>query len=322
MTRTGVVKYRWVGNLILILLTACSGHGGHNHAAAHPPNGMILIPAGPFVMGSDKVDKTGMQSEYGFVKPPFLNEHPSHRVMVKAFYLDEYEVTNKDYKAFVTATGRLEPSFWIQNGYNVRDDKLKSADVANLRWVARDYFKVEQDPSSMSKTALLKLLFDIQHTRDTLPVTGVNWYDAHDYCQWTGKRLPTEAEWEKAARGTEDREYPWGNKWNEHYPNTGTDSQTDNPLAPVGSYAHDKSPYGVFDMGGNVTEWVDDWYGPYPGSTYKSELFGKKQKVARGGAASSGHYALSLFYRGARRAHADPTMMSNDLGFRCAESAE
>lgn len=322
MTRTGIVKYRWAWIVILTLLSACSDHGGHSHAAAPPPKGMVLIPAGPFTMGSNKVDKTGMKNEYGFTRPLFLNEHPAHRVFVKAFYIDEYEVTNREYKTFVHETGRLEPSPWIQNGYNVRDEKLKTADISNLRWVARKYFNIDQDPASMPKPALLKVLFDVQHRRDRLPVTGVNWYDAHDYCKWAGKRLPREAEWEKAARGTDKLEYPWGNKWNDHYPNTGTDSQTDNPLAPGGTYTHDESPYGVFDMGGNVTEWVADWYKPYPGSTYKSDLFGEKQKVARGGAASSGHYALSVFYRTARRAHADPTMMSNDLGFRCAESAE
>ncbi len=314
-----IIKYASVGAVALASLAACSHGEDAAEARAHTPKDMVYIPAGPFIMGSNKVDKDSAQRQYGFVRPLYLDEHPRHRVDIKAFYIDKYEVTNGQYKQFTKETGRPVPVLWIQNGYNVRDDKLKTAHLSNLRWVARTYFHIDRDPQTLSKEALLKTLFKVQHYRDTLPVTGVNWYDAKAYCKWAGKRLPTEAQWEKAARGPKGQEYPWGDKWHEHYPNTGADSRTDNPLAPVGSYAHDKSPYGVYDMGGNVTEWVSDWYKPYPGATYKSDLFGKKQKVARGGASSAGHYALSLFYRAARRAHAKPSMVSTDVGFRCAE---
>ncbi|HKI81283.1 MAG TPA: SUMF1/EgtB/PvdO family nonheme iron enzyme, partial [Pseudodesulfovibrio sp.] len=247
------LRYTAVWALVLIGAVACSHGEDPAQARAHTPKGMVYIPAGPFIMGSNKVDKDSRQRQYGFVQPLYLNEHPRHKVDLKAFYIDRYEVTNGQYKRFTRETNRPVPVIWIQNGYNVRKDKLKTAEIGNLRWVARTYFRIERDPDSMSRKELLDTLFKIQHYRDSLPVTGVNWYDARAYCKWAGKRLPTEAEWEKAARGTDGQEFPWGNKWHEHYPNTGADSRTDIPLAPVGSYPHDKSPYGVYAMGGNVT---------------------------------------------------------------------
>jgi len=280
--------------------------------------GMAYIPAGEFVMGSNAVDERNLAREYGFVEPLFLNEHPERRVYLDGFLLDVYEVTNADYKAFLRANGLPDPPHWIRNGYNVRESKLRGASVENLRWVAREYFEMDDDLDQWSREKLLQRLLTVQRERDRLPVVGVSWDDAYAYCLWQGKRLPTEAEWEKAARGPDGRVFPWGDEWHPDWANTGIDAAGNQVRVPGGRYAKDRSVYGVYDLAGNVSEWVADWYEPYPGSTFRSRGYGRIHKVIRGGGAGLGHYALSIFYRSARRGHAEPDAVSSDVGFRCA----
>jgi formylglycine-generating enzyme required for sulfatase activity len=279
---------------------------------------MVMIPVGEFIMGSDKVDDAGLQQRYGFVKPLFLDEHPLRKVYLDAYYIDKYEVTNGQYKKFVHTTKRPEPALWIQNGYNVFPEKLKAMSVDMLRIVATEYFKLDLDTTTMKKQKLLQAILKKQKFMDNLPVTGVTWYDASAYCRWVNKRLPTEAEWEKAARGPGGLEFPWGNKWDPNVANTGDTGDWDEGIAPVGSYQMSQSPYGVYDMAGNVWEWVYDWYKPYPGTDYESDAFGEKNKVIRGGGGGIGHYSMSIFFRGASRQYAKPDATSADVGFRCA----
>ena len=322
-----------IGMLCLTLaLGACSDKPDAEKTAAPVHHAivnadMVLIPAGQFIMGSDKVDEKGLQKEYGMVDPLYLNEHPRRSAFLEAYLIDKYEVNNGQYKVFVAemkervkAQGKdyPEPMDWVQNGYNVGDEKLMTAHVDSLRWIASEYFKLDRDTAQMDKQALLDELLKIQRHRDSLPVTGVNWYDAYSYCEWADKRLPSEAEWEKAARGENGLEYPWGDAWDGSKVNTGENRESDEAVVPVGSYAGDKSPFGVFDMSGNVSEWVNEWYQAYPGAEYRNPLYGEVHKVLRGGGAGMGHYALQAFFRGARRAHADPTMGGTDVGFRCA----
>ncbi|MGE0370383.1 MAG: formylglycine-generating enzyme family protein [Gammaproteobacteria bacterium] len=309
---------RW--GCVLLAAVLCAACGGPPEVAAPAAEaGMVFIPAGPFIMGSDKTDEEGLQERYGFTVPLFVNEHPRRRAELPGFYLDATEVSSADYKAFVLQTGRAEPAEWVQGAYNVADRKLETAHVDNLRWIARDYFKLERDTSALDREELLALLLGIQRGRDRLPVTAVSWFDADAYCRWRGKRLPGEAEWEKAARGPEGREYPWGDDWRHGAANSGDQGEGDEILAAVGSYPQDVSLYGVYDLGGNVSEWVGDWYRPYPGSDAQDADFGEKHRVVRGGGAGLGHYALSVFFRSARRAHAEPGMVSTDVGFRCAK---
>lgn len=286
-------------------------------------NGMILIPAGPFMMGNDVKDDDGKAQEYGSTKPWYQDEAPVRKVEVDAFLIDTFEVTNSEYRVFVIANNHWIPNGWKDNGYLLSREILGYANLERLRILATDTFRLDLDTTTMEYDALLDAIVTHQQQFDNLPVTGVTWFQARDYCVAQGKRLPTEVEWEKAARGTDGREYPWGNAWDETRLNIGSGDGWENGVAPVGSYPGGVSPFGVHDMAGNVMEWTADWYQPYPGSEYESEDFGEKLRVVRGGGwGGLGHYVISHFYRAAYRFNLQPNYTFVDLGFRCAKDAE
>lgn len=259
--------------LLLFALAACTPI----------PPGMVYIPAGPFVMGTDQVDAENQAAAYGIIKPWFEDEHPAHTLNLPSYYFDKYEVTNADYQVFVQATTRRAPPEW-RNAHH---------------------------PSGLAR----------------YPVVSVTWNDADVYCRWTGKRLPSEAEWEKAARGFEGRHYPWGEQFHLDRANVGG---ARNGPAAVGSYPKGQTPVGVHDLTGNVWEWTADWYQPYPGNTSMAPTEPYSGRVLRGSSWSGvGHFPpdvlatiLAHNARGGFRLYADPSGRLNDVGFRCAKNTE
>jgi formylglycine-generating enzyme required for sulfatase activity len=293
-------------------------------------SGMVLVPAGEFSMGSSHEENVSMWKDanalnpYGFNEQLYVNERPAHKITLPAFLIDKYEVTNAQYRDFAIATQHRVPPIWVRNGYNFSKEYLAAMPLDDLRKMATNLFRLDMDIPKMSQEALLAELAKIQAVRDKYPVTYVSWDDANDYCSWAGKRLPSEAEWEKSARGPDGNEYPWGNKWDPKKVNTMSEDP-DIPYTAVGSYPDDKSVYGVYDMAANVAEWVNDWYDAYPGAPADQKIknYGKVHRVIRGGMASSGHYdSISVVFRAERRMHLAPKMMLNDLGFRCAKNVE
>ena len=239
----------------------------------------VLIPAGWFTMGSNKkIDRVAYRAEM-----------PQRQVYLDDFEIDKFEVTALEYLRFVLATDRPPLPDWKYDGGNFQESMAKH------------------------------------------PVMHVSWHEADAYCRWAGKRLPTEAEWEKAARGTDGRIYPWGNTpaglTRANFGRTGISGPVRDrperlllypPIISVDKYENGISPYQIWQMAGNVAEWVNDWYDP---AYYRTAPDRNPQgpstgthRVFRGG----GWMDSTPTVRTAQRNGSAPETAANWLGFRCA----
>jgi formylglycine-generating enzyme required for sulfatase activity/predicted Ser/Thr protein kinase len=265
---------------------------------------MVLVPVGEFWMGSSAAEverAKGDCKKRGNSEPQCKDllerELPRHRVSLDAFHIDRHEVTNALFERFVRATKYQTTAEREGSGF-ARQEK-----DGNSQWVQVDGAQWRR-PSGPGSSA------ELNH-----PVVQVSWDDASAYCRWVGKRLPTEAEWEKAARGADGRRYPWGEDWGNSKANG---DMTVKGTRPVGSYAGGVSPYGLYDMAGNVAEWVADWFG----ATYYQRGSGRNPagpesgefRVMRGGS----WYGNPILLRSAYRIDGPPDWRSFNLGFRCA----
>ena len=241
---------------------------------------MVFIPAGEFIMGSTDQQISDALSLCKPCQPSsFDNEKPQHTIYLNSYWINKFEVTNAEYKKCV-------------------DSGNCSLPIENKSYTRNSYFGNAQ--------------------YDDYPVIYVSWNDANTYCEWAGKRLPTEAEWEKAARGIDGRIYPWGNTFDSSKLNSGG---VVSDTTKVGSYPAGASPYGVMDLAGNVWEWVADWFeNNYYNISPRNNPTGSSSgdlKVTRGGSWLDG----PDFVRVALRGTWTSAPIKEIQGFRCAKDA-
>jgi len=195
-------------------------------------------------------------------------------------------------------------------------DRTSSKNAQPQHEITLDAFYIDIHEVSYGEFLQFKPQARYAEGRLAHPVQGISWFEADAYCLWLDKRLPTEFEWEKAARGLEGNLYAWGNEFKRENANFGKIVQ------PSGKQPQDLSELGVYDLNGNVSEWTASWYQPYKGSSFEDPNFGKKYKVIRGGAINKReHGFLKEFALLPYRNFAPPQMRSWDTGFRCARSA-
>ncbi len=263
---------------------------------------MITIPAGEFLMGNNDHEPSS---------PP--EELPQHSVHLPTYQIGKYEVTRGEYRKFIEDGGYANPGYWSPEGWKWKESDLlvHSGMYGSVRRSVRPNAKQERNQPEHWEAEQEWIGHGYDHPRfvqtEKHPVVGVTYYEAEAYCKWAGGRLPTEAEWEKAARWDEKKKkantWPWGDVWDPEKCNNPFDHNPAgggfkvNQSAPVGSYSDGASPYGCMDMVGNAYEWVADWAKSYPGSPEPFDHTNAYHFV-KGGCWDDGWVAVRCAFRG------------------------
>jgi iron(II)-dependent oxidoreductase len=297
-----VVQHEHQHDETMLATLQLMGEPGYRPLAPAPPagwpvSGEVTVPAGPFVMGTD--DEAWA----------YDNERPAHVVDLPAFRIDAGPVTNGQYAEFIASGGYEEPRWWTDDGWTWRQK-------AGLE--APEFWRAEGG----GRWSRLRFGWREDVPLDE-PVQHVCWYEADAYARWVGKRLPTEAEWEKAAswspEGVKHR-WPWGDAGVEGRANLGGSQFRP---APVGAYPAGVSAYGCHQMIGDVWEWTSSDFEPYPGFAsfpyreYSEVFFGPGYKVLRGGSWAASPLAVRTTFRNWDY----PIRRQIFAGFRCARDA-
>ncbi|MHC4778324.1 MAG: SUMF1/EgtB/PvdO family nonheme iron enzyme [Planctomycetota bacterium] len=241
------------------------------------PLGMIFIPEGSLSMGEDVPGDRG----------------PAHSRFVDAFFMDTRPVTNGHFRRFLLEGGYASEEHW-EEGWEKIDKFVDTTGHHGPRGWSKGY-----PPSG----------------GDRHPVVGVSWFEASAFARWASKRLPTEEEWERAARGNTIHPFPWGKNFDKNLCNTKESAV--GGTTPAGRYTGGASPFGVLDMTGNVLEWTASYYGAYPGNEEENPYFGEFYRVLRGGA----WYFKSDAARVTVRHYLRPDLRLDYAGFRCVRDA-
>ncbi|MFG6196058.1 ergothioneine biosynthesis protein EgtB [Nonomuraea sp. JJY05] len=257
----------------------------------------VYVPAGPFMMGTATLPWA------------YDNERPAHQVDLPAYWIDRLPVGNRAYAAFIEEGGYDDPRWWSAEGWQWRQRSGVSAPLFWVRdgdaWWRRRFGRTEPVPMDE-------------------PVQHVSWYEADAYARWAGKRLPTEAEWEKACgwdpEARRARRYPWGADSPD--PTRANLGHRAARPAPLGAYPAGASAYGAEQMVGDVWEWTGSWFQPYPGfrafpyKEYSEVFFGQEYRVLRGGSWAADPAAVRTTFRNWDY----PIRRQIFTGFRCARS--
>jgi iron(II)-dependent oxidoreductase len=259
---------------------------------------MVYVPAGDFPMGSTEADVAqALESYAGWAEDWFDGELPQHNVHLDAYWIDKYEVTNRQYAQFIEAGGYDQRDLWTQEGWNW---KTRERRTQPRYWLSPPWNEPER------------------------PVVGVVWFEALAYCRWAGGRLPTDAEWERAAgwdaASGEKRIYPWGDDWDPGRANTKESARQQ--TTRVGEYCPEaESPVGACDMAGNVWEWCSSLHVPYPydPSDGRENLESQGTRVLRSGSWLNAQVEARTTYR-LPPFPGDFILFDPTNGFRCAMS--